>query len=153
MSLLTISFTRGDDPACLALQDALSDYLLQLTGSTGRTPFDGNALGERGFFLLARENGVAVGCVALRTLSAETGEVKRMYARPGTRQVGTRLLQALEHHAQERGFQTLWLETRKVNQRAVAFYLRNGYQIRENYGSYIGKPGALCFEKSLRAAP
>lgn len=149
MSLITISFTQGDDPECLALQDALSAHLLQLTGSSGRTPFDGNALGERGFFLLAREKGVAVGCVALRVLSAETGEVKRMYARPGTRQVGTQLLCALEHHARERGFLRLWLETRKANQRAVAFYLRNGYQIRENYGSYIGKPGALCFEKTL----
>ncbi|WP_039055998.1 GNAT family N-acetyltransferase [Enterobacter sp. Bisph1] len=150
MGILTISFTDANDPDCLAMQDALSDYLLHLTGSTGRTPFDGNALGERGFFLLARENGVAVGCVALRTLSAETGEVKRLYARPGTRLVGKQLLQTLEHHARARGFQQLWLETRKTNQRAVAFYLRNGYQVRENYGNYIGRPGAMCFEKKLR---
>lgn len=149
MSTVTITLTQATDPACLQLQDALSDYLQQLTGSSGRASFDAAALGERGFFLLAQENAVAVGCVAVRELSAGIGEIKRMYARPGTRGVGAQLLCALEQHARERGFQTLWLETRKINQRAVDFYQRNGFRIRENYGNYIGRSEAVCFEKTL----
>jgi len=149
MSTVTITLTQATDPACLQLQDALSDYLQQLTGSSGRASFDVSALGERGFFLLAQENAVAVGCVAVRELSAGIGEIKRMYARPGTRGVGAQLLGALEQHARERGFQALWLETRKINQRAVDFYQRNGFRIRENYGNYSGRPEAVCFEKTL----
>jgi ribosomal protein S18 acetylase RimI-like enzyme len=149
MSTVTITLTQATDPACLQLQDALSDYLQQLTGSSGRASFDAAALGERGFFLLAQENAVAVGCVAVRELSAGIGEIKRMYARPGTRGVGAQLLCALEQHARERGFQTLWLETRKINQRAVDFYQRNDFRIRENYGNYSGRPEAVCFEKTL----
>lgn len=149
MSALTITLTGASDPACLQLQDALSDYLQHLTGSSGRASFDAAALGERGFFLLAQENAVAVGCVAVRELSAGIGEIKRMYARPGTRGVGARLLRTLEQHARERGFHALWLETRKINQRAIDFYQRNGFRIRENYGTYIGRPEAVCFEKAL----
>lgn len=149
MSTVTITLTQATDPACLQLQDALSDYLQQLTGSSGRASFDAAALGERGFFLLAQENAVAVGCVAVRELSAGIGEIKRMFVRPGTRGVGAQLLCALEQHARERGFQTLWLETRKINQRAVDFYQRNGFRIRENYGNYSGRPEAVCFEKTL----
>lgn len=149
MNAITITLTQATDPACLQLQDALSDSLQQLTGSSGRASFDVSALGERGFFLLAQENAVAVGCVAVRELSAGIGEIKRMYARPGTRGVGAQLLGALEQHARERGFQTLWLETRKINQRAVDFYQRNGFRIRENYGNYSGRPEAVCFEKTL----
>lgn len=149
MSTITITLTQATDPACLQLQDALSDYLQQLTGSSGRASFDVSALGERGFFLLAQENAVAVGCVAVRELSAGIGEIKRMYARPGTRGSSAQLLCALEQHARERGFQTLWLETRKINQRAVDFYQRNGFRIRENYGNYSGRPEAVCFEKTL----
>lgn len=149
MSAITVTLTRVSDPECQQLQDALSDYLQQLTGSSGRASFDASTLGERGFFLLARENAVAVGCVAIRELSAGIGEIKRMYARPGTHGVGAELLRALERHARERDFQALWLETRKINQRAVDFYQRNGFRIRENYGNYIGRPEAVCFEKAL----
>lgn len=149
MCAISITLTPATDPACLQLQDALSNYLQQLTGSSGRASFAASTLGERGFFLLARENAQAAGCVAVRELSAGIGEIKRMYACPGTRGVGAQLLCALEQHARERGFQALWLETRKINQRAVDFYQRNGFKIRENYGSYIGRLEAVCFEKAL----
>lgn len=149
MSTITILPTSPYDKACLQLQDELSATLQQITGSSGRASFDASAWGKRDIFLLACSNDIAVGCGALREVSAEIGEIKRMYARPETRGVGTQLLQALEKHALAHGFKTLWLETRKINQRAVAFYLRNGYQIRENYGRYAGRAEAVCFEKRL----
>lgn len=150
MNTITITLCDPADVACLQLQDALSDYLQALTGSSGRASFDASAFGPQDFFLLARDaNNRAVGCVALRELEAGIGEIKRMFACPGTKGVGAQLLHELEHQAQARGFQQLWLETRKINQRAVEFYLRNGYQVRENYAHYAGRPEAVCFEKQL----
>ncbi|MGY5956970.1 GNAT family N-acetyltransferase [Kosakonia sp. BK9b] len=150
MNTITLALTDPTDAASLQLQDALSDYLQTLTGSSGRASFDACTLGPRDFFLLARDAGnQPVGCVALREIASGIGEIKRMYARPGTQGVGAQLLRALEDEAQVRGFKQLWLETRKINQRAVDFYLRNGYQIRENYGRYVGKPEAICFGKIL----
>lgn len=153
MSAVTILATSPYDNASLQLQEELSLCLQQLTGSSGRASFDASAFGERDIFLLARDAANnAVGCVALRELSPDVGEIKRMYARPATQGVGAQLLHALETHARANGYQQLWLETRKINQRAVAFYLRNGYQTRENYGRYVGRDDAVCFEKILRPA-
>lgn len=45
----------------------------------------------------------------------------------------------------------LGLETRLVNTRAVHFYERHGYSRIPNYGRYIGRPEAVCFEKTLGA--
>ncbi|UXY13185.1 GNAT family N-acetyltransferase [Kosakonia sp. ML.JS2a] len=150
MNRITITVTTPSEPACLQLQDALSDHLQALTGSSGRASFDPQAWGKNDFFLLAQdENQHAVGCVAVRSVSDTVGEIKRMYARPGTRGVGAQLLHALEAKALAQGYCSLWLETRRINQRALDFYLRNGYCIRENYGRYVGNPQAVCFEKTL----
>ncbi|TDT59484.1 acetyltransferase (GNAT) family protein [Enterobacter sp. AG5470] len=150
MNRITITVTTPSDPACLQLQDALSNTLQALTGSSGRASFDTQAWGENDFFLLAQDdNQYAVGCVAVRYLADSIGEIKRMYARPGTRGVGAQLLHALEAKALTQGYRSLWLETRRINQRALDFYLRHGYRIRENYGRYIGNAEAVCFEKTL----
>ncbi len=72
-----------------------------------------------------------------------------MYARPGTRGVGAALLAHIEDAAAGFGYTALWLETRHVNTRAVAFYLKHGYQIIPNYGKYAGRPEAACFAKDV----
>jgi len=72
-----------------------------------------------------------------------------MYSRPGTTGVGTAILSFLETEARHLGYRALRLETRLVNQRAVIFYERKGYQRIQNYGKYAGNPKAVCFEKLL----
>ena len=47
------------------------------------------------------------------------------------------------------GYKAVWLETRRVNESAVRFYLEQGYQVRPNYGNYIGRSEAICFEKNF----
>jgi ribosomal protein S18 acetylase RimI-like enzyme len=42
------------------------------------------------------------------------------------------------------------LETRKVNKKAVAFYLAKGYKVIENFGKYRGREEAVCFEKRIK---
>jgi ribosomal protein S18 acetylase RimI-like enzyme len=95
-----------------------------------------------------------VGCGALRPLDEvahpQVCEIKRMYARIEGRGVGTRILRYLEQEAIDLGYREAWLETRRVNTVAVAFYLGHGYAERENYGAYVGRPEAVCFGKRLR---
>ncbi|KEA50968.1 hypothetical protein DT73_19325 [Mangrovibacter sp. MFB070] len=137
----------------LALQQALSLELSAITGSSGAQRFSATSLaGSDGFFLIARTaEHKAVGCVACRPLDiqARIAEVKRMYVVPEYRGVGTSLVVSLVDHARLQGFTALWLETRKVNERAVQFWLRQGFQVRENYGPYQGREDAVCFARPL----
>ena len=47
------------------------------------------------------------------------------------------------------GYVRLVCETRRVNARAVAFYLRAGWRETSAYGCYIGRPEAICLEMPL----
>lgn len=66
-----------------------------------------------GTFLIARADGRAVGCGAIRKLDETTAEVKRMYVEPELRGhgVGMQILQALEATARELSVSHLVLET------------------------------------------
>ncbi len=135
-----------------ALLEELSAVLSGITGSSGRASFDlRDVRGAAARFLVARDGaGAAVGCGALRPLAGHDGvaELKRMYARPGGG-VGSAILAALEAEAAALGYRALWLETRLVNARAVAFYRARGYGRIANYGKYAGNALAACFEKVL----
>jgi ribosomal protein S18 acetylase RimI-like enzyme len=149
---MTITIVDGQptDSAALGLIDALSARLAEITGSDGRSHFTPEAQGPRSCFLIAMDGGEAVGCGALRPLEpGDIGEIKRMYAHVPGRGIGSRVLAALEERARGFGYRVLRLETRKVNQAAVAFYLRHGYAVCENYGPYVGRIEAVCFEKRL----
>nr|WP_229474811.1 GNAT family N-acetyltransferase [Pseudoduganella lurida] len=128
----------------------LSAILHGITGDSGAASFDVASLrGSGGVFLVARDGaGRAVGCGALRPLEEGVAEVKRMYARPGSG-AGAVLLAQLEAHGALLGYRALWLETRKVNTRAVRFYDTHGYLSIPNYGRYIGNDAALCFGRRL----
>jgi len=134
--------------ATLVLSE-LSAILKKLTGSSGEASFNIDDLkDEKSIFLLARtENGVPLGCGSLRPMDELTTELKRMYAKESG--LGMKILIALEQNAIRLGYKILKLETRKVNERAVSFYLRNGYEITENYGKYVGNDKAICFEKRI----
>jgi GNAT superfamily N-acetyltransferase len=148
---LIIQRSSPDSPAARPLIQALSSALFQITGNDGTASFANHAVQhERAVFLVAFENGEAVGCGGLRPISEKVGEIKRMYAKYAGRGIGSAILQTLEQHAAELGYREIWLETRKVNTVAVAFYTRHGYCIRPNYGKYVGRNEAVCFEKLLR---
>jgi ribosomal protein S18 acetylase RimI-like enzyme len=147
---IAIIDSQPTDSAALGLIDALSRRLAGITGSDGRSHFTPDALGPRSCFLIAMDGAEAVGCGALRPLEpADIGEIKRMYAHVPGRGIGSRLLAALEERARGFGYRVMRLETRKVNGAAVAFYLRHGYAVCENYGPYVGRDEAVCFEKRL----
>jgi len=140
-----------ESPAAQELLARLSETLQQITGSSGTASFDVSDVKlERACFVIARSvTGAAVGCGAIRPLEAGVAELKRMFALPGSKGVGQAVLGFLEGKAVEFGYGQIWLETRKVNERAVSFYLRHGYQAIASYGRYVGRPEAVCLGKHL----
>jgi GNAT superfamily N-acetyltransferase len=129
----------------------LGAALAAITGNDGVASFEAaDVRGERACFLVARGvDGLAVGCGALQPLAEGVAELKRMYARPGSG-AGRVILEALERQALAFGYRAIWLETRKVNTRALAFYDRHGYRSIPNYGKYVGRTEAVCLGKALR---
>ncbi|PZP32488.1 MAG: GNAT family N-acetyltransferase [Roseateles depolymerans] len=150
MALTVAEEDPGGGDAQVLLEE-LSAVLQAITGSSGRSSFSvEDVRGPRSRFVVARDEvGLAWGCGALRPLQPGVAELKRMYARSGGAGVGAALLAHLEAEARGLGYRALWLETRAVNGRAVAFYERHGYQRIENFGRYAGNAAAVCFGKEL----
>ena len=149
MDLIIRECSPGDEEA-KALLSALSDELFRITGNDGNASFSDNDVQvERSVFLVAMAGGEPVGCGGLRLLTDEICEIKRMYAKYRGQGIGGELLRTLENYAQEYAYKQIWLETREVNENAVRFYLQRGYRVRSNYGRYVGKREAICFEKVL----
>ena len=156
--LIVISRCDPEHPDARQLVEELSATLAGITGDSGKASFapdDARVL--RSLFVVARDvHGQLLGCGALRPLEGEgandgetIAELKRMYARPGTQGVGAALLDYLECSAREFGYARLWLETRRVNARAVEFYVRHGYAPIANFGKYVGRADAICLGKAL----
>ena len=147
----------SEDPAtddAGGLLAALSRTLASITGDSGEASFDAEDVrGPLARFVVARtQDGVAVGCGAFRPLQRGVAELKRMYATPGTQGVGRAILAHLEVQATALGYEHLWLETRQVNTRAIAFYERHGYHRIANFGKYVGNAEAVCLGKPMQAA-
>jgi putative acetyltransferase len=104
-----------------------------------------------GVFLVARLDGVAVGCGALRRLDGSTGELKRMYVAPADRRggVGRRLLAELEDHARGLGLRRLVLETGVHQHEAMGLYERAGFVSIPRFGEYVDSAASVCLGKSL----
>jgi len=78
---------------------------------------------------VAREEGRAVACGALRRDAHGVGEVKRMYTVPSSqgKGIGGRILAAIEQLAREAGITQLVLETGHAHEAAWHVYERAGF--------------------------
>ena len=105
----------------------------------------------RGTFLVARDNGRAVGCGAFRLLDATTAEIKRMYVEPDQRGkgVGRAVLASLQTAAEQLGARRLVLETGSHSPEALTLYRRAGFRQIECWGEYATSPTSVCMEKPL----
>ncbi|KAB7893296.1 GNAT family N-acetyltransferase [Rouxiella sp. S1S-2] len=133
------------------LVEKLSSELAAITGDSGKNNFTVDSMDQdRSLWVLARnKEGEAIGCGAIRPLTQDIAELKRMFADRSSPGIGNALLTFLETSAKSMGYTELWLETRHVNHRAVNFYRKNGYVSIENYGPYKGRDEAVCFSKKL----
>ena len=154
---LSIAPEPFDAPEAQALVGALArelderygdedeEYLLEVEPHVVSPPL--------GVFLVARLDGDAVGCGALRPLPGRAGfgEIKRMFVAPVARGagVGRALLAALEERGPGLGFRVLRLETGDAQPEAVSLYESAGWTRIASYGRYADSPSSICFAKEL----
>jgi GNAT superfamily N-acetyltransferase len=103
-----------------------------------------------GALLIAHDETGAFGCVALRPLAGDVGEVKRLYVR-GTHRGGgwgRRLMEAVIAEARAIGYRSLKLDTLPKMEAAQALYQELGFTpCPAYYDNPI--PGALYLERLL----
>jgi putative acetyltransferase len=106
---------------------------------------------EPAAWLVARADGQAVGCVALRRLDGSVFELRRMYVRPGARGTGVAddLLAAAEARARALGARRLILQCGTAQPEAMAVYRRHGYEAIAPFGEYGHFENSRCFGRDL----
>jgi len=151
---LLISTEELDSPVALALISALDQELSALYPEPDANFLELDAeevASDSGAFLVAYLDGRPVACGAVRRISPDTAELKRMYVRPDVRGLGLAraLLEELERGARALGMRRLVLETGERQPAAIALYRRAGFTPIERYGAYVASPLSLCMAKTL----
>jgi putative acetyltransferase len=102
-------------------------------------------------FFVARRDGQALGCGALRIDAAGYGELKRMFVSPEARglKLGRLILDRIEEEARRAGLGCLRLETGIHQPAALGLYRSAGYVERDAFGEYRSDPLSVFMEKSL----
>ena len=105
----------------------------------------------RAAVVIARFDGQAVGCGALRPKSQLIAEVKRVYVRPEARGAGIAraIMGELEQLARAAGFNEIWLETGLPQTGALRLYESLGYTRIAGFGDYRDEPENVCLGKRL----
>jgi len=108
-------------------------------------------------FFVARWNGAAIGCGALKicedkATGQKTGELKRMFVDASARGkgAGRALLERIEATARSLGVTVLQLETGGAQPEALGLYRQAGFLNRGPFGSYGADPLSLFMEKQLQ---
>ena len=88
-----------------------------------------------GTLLLARKNGEAVGCVAMRRVDDQTAEMKRLYLSPQARgeKLGRRLAEQICDEARAAGYSRICLDTLPQMIEAQQLYQSLGFADTEPY--------------------
>lgn len=137
-----------------ALIEASQQALLQVFPPEEVFSFSAEELaGPNCQFLIARQNGRPVGCVALVDMIGY-GEIKRLYLHPDARGHGIAkaMIATLEDLARHIGLPVLKLETGPDLAAAVSLYQASGYQVCAPFGGYPDLPSNLFMQKSMSAA-
>lgn len=88
---------------------------------------------------VAYEENMPIGCVAYRTKTDDTGEVKRLFIRGSHRGKGISkvLFAEVKNYAKNKGCTKLFLDTRITLEPAVSLYRSLGFEIIFQQGLYI----------------
>jgi len=110
----------------------------------------GKYAAPRGRLLLAWDGAAPVGCVALRPVDTERGEMKRLYVRPAARaqRLGRRLAERICAEAKEAGYRQICLDTLATMTPAVSLYRELGFVAIEPY-VYNPLDGVLFLGRDL----
>lgn len=155
MPALSLQPEPPDTAEALALIQALDAHPNGLYAPENRHGLSVAALlDESVIFLVARLDGVAVGCGAVKFVNRDYAEVKRMYVTPRWRGRGVAQapLKHLERLAHQNGFGLLRLETGIHQPEAVTLYERAGFSRCQAFGEYADDGASLHYEKTLDPA-
>lgn len=151
-----ISLESPDQPEVAALIKELDAYQTPLYPAESDHGINIDALSSKNvLFAVGRlSNGEAVACGAL-VLHPTHGELKRMFTKPAFRGQGIAggLLIVLENAARRHNCFHLLLETGYLQNEAISFYERSGYQRRGPFGGYEYDPNSMFLEKRLEPQP
>ena len=139
-------------PDAIMLVESLWQEEGLLYGDTGPCRFKPEDVCHTGSaFIVARLDGRAVGCGAIRPLELGVAELKRIYVLPEARRTGIarRILEALDMRARQMGYRAIRLETGVLQPPAIALYVSQGYSPIPSYGEHAHDPRSRCFEKRL----
>jgi GNAT superfamily N-acetyltransferase len=148
-------YEPGDKRAVRRLHD---DALNEVGAHLGSGPWDddleeieGVYLESGGEFLVGILEGEVVAMGAIKRVSPDVAEVKRMRVRPGLqgRGYGQAMLDALHRRAVGLGYSTLHLDTTVQQRVARRLYLKNGY--REVGRGSIGPFDCIFYERGTVA--
>ena len=135
-----------------ALIAALNAHLLELTPPEFCSHLTVEQMADADTTVwIARDEGVAVACGALRRHFAGIGEVKRMYTLPSHRgrHIGGDILALIETQARDEGLAKLVLETGHVHDAAWRVYERGGFTRCGPVLDYPPSDYSIFYEKSL----
>ena len=151
MSDLTLIRTNSNNANFIQLVALLDKDLAVRDGDEHALYAQFNKVDSIKQVVVAYQNGMPVACGAIKPLSETAAEVKRMFVHPDYRKKGiaAKILTELEAWATELTFEECVLETGRKQPEAIALYQKVGYQVRPNYGQYIGVDNSVCMAKPL----
>ncbi|MBI5373784.1 MAG: GNAT family N-acetyltransferase [Sphingobacteriales bacterium] len=147
----TLNRTNSEDPGFRSLVSQLDAYLRIVDGDEHSFFAQYNKIDTIKSAVVAYQDGIPVGCGAVKEYAEDTMEVKRMFVLPGQRGKGiaSLVLSELENWCRELGYQRCILETSIRLPEAILLYERRGYSRIPNYGQYEKVESSVCFEKML----
>jgi len=148
---ITIKRTEANDPDFPYLAALLNYELHEKYGELQVVYDKFNQISNLDTVVIAYVNDAPAGCGCFKRIDKNTAEIKRMFVKTGERNQGlaSSILNELEVWAKEEGYSSAILETADKQQEAIAFYKKQGYQIIQNYGPYVGLETSVCFGKKL----
>lgn len=149
--VVTISPHSPLSPDGRALIEGSQQALLEVFAPEEIFSFSPRELaGPDATFLVAREGGPLLGCVAMVDCG-DYVEVKRLFVPTAARGRGLArmLMSELEARARKMGKRFVRLETGSALVAAVALYRDMGYHERGPFGDYAEHPASLFMEKLL----
>jgi putative acetyltransferase len=152
MSAVTLTIESPRQAEVERLLEALDAYQSRLYPPESNHFLDVTALAAPTIRLfVARRDGEAVGCGALRLDAAGYGELKRMFVLPTARGLGLgrRILDRIEEEARREGLTCVRLETGVHQPEALGLYRAAGYAERDAFGEYAPDPLSVFMEKRL----
>jgi len=106
---------------------------------------------KNGEFLVLEDEGKIIAMGAIRKISDDVVELKRMRVHPKFQRkgIGQKMLISLENRARELGFKKIVLNTTEKQKQAVALYLKNGYRETKKEILDSIKTRLIYFEKEI----